>query len=102
MMRRPPRSSLFPFTTLFRSLPLVIVAFDKAEILGSLDAAPNDVQAIAGGFSGRDNVKGPGTGPGAGPSSSLGGGGGGSYCGIGDRKSTRLNPYYANMSDAVF
>src|SRR5688572_31921415 len=26
MLRRPPRSTLFPYTTLFRSVPLVIIA----------------------------------------------------------------------------
>src|SRR5258708_16471657 len=27
MIRRPPRSTLFPYTTLFRSLPLCVAAF---------------------------------------------------------------------------
>src|SRR5256885_8856501 len=34
MIRRPPRSTLFPYTTLFRSQRIV------ARILASLDAAP--------------------------------------------------------------
>src|SRR5947209_13978017 len=29
MLRRPPRSTLFPYTTLFRSEQLVVVTFDK-------------------------------------------------------------------------
>src|SRR2546422_8487586 len=27
MIRRPPRSTLFPYTTLFRSIPTLVVAF---------------------------------------------------------------------------
>src|SRR5436853_2907376 len=41
MMRRPPRSTLFPFTTLFRSLPVrasqLTVAHLVPEIAGQLD-----------------------------------------------------------------
>src|SRR2546427_6399790 len=33
MIRRPPRSTLFPYTTLFRSLPAVLDAFDPAFVL---------------------------------------------------------------------
>src|SRR5947209_15767174 len=33
MIRRPPRSTLFPYTTLFRSLHQVELAFGKALIL---------------------------------------------------------------------
>src|SRR2546422_8617257 len=37
MIRRPPRSTLFPYTTLFRSLGLVFLAFDVCEdLLGFL------------------------------------------------------------------
>src|SRR2546425_8822033 len=37
MIRRPPRSTLFPYTTLFRSLPAV----QGAEIAGRRIAQPN-------------------------------------------------------------
>src|SRR5256885_16799260 len=30
MIRRPPRSTLFPYTTLFRSLPNLRIALDRA------------------------------------------------------------------------
>src|SRR3712207_7418140 len=78
MIRRPPRSTLFPYTTLFRSpqlrgeglqrlcsivLPAVETAVDKA-----LDAIPERVEQR----------------------------------GYGDRKSTRLNSSHANISYAVF
>src|SRR5258708_22628662 len=34
MIRRPPRSTLFPYTTLFRSLrPLAVLAFKRADVL---------------------------------------------------------------------
>src|SRR5256885_4923670 len=33
MIRRPPRSTLFPYTTLFRSHEMVELAFDGAEVL---------------------------------------------------------------------
>src|SRR3712207_8442436 len=31
MIRRPPRSTLFPYTTLFRSLPLIFERFYRAD-----------------------------------------------------------------------
>src|SRR2546422_3440219 len=37
MIRRPPRSTLFPYTTLFRSL-LVLAIGDGAELLGQAPA----------------------------------------------------------------
>src|SRR5689334_23757713 len=33
MIRRPPRSTLFPYTTLFRSCPRVVVVLDLAKQL---------------------------------------------------------------------
>src|SRR3712207_9113236 len=38
MIRRPPRSTLFPYTTLFRSTTLVVrtVRFDHGKVEGSL------------------------------------------------------------------
>src|SRR3712207_7788611 len=75
MIRRPPRSTLFPYTTLFRSLG------DRPVHRGSprpdrrredARAVPREVQALP-------------LGPGA-----------------ADRKSTRLNSSHANISYAVF
>src|SRR5258707_2524411 len=80
MIRRPPRSTLFPYTTLFRSRrrkgPLLLVCWRKsygAVIDESLKAAvvpnvPHPAVAAA----------------------------------RRDRKSTRLNSSHANISDAVF
>jgi hypothetical protein len=71
--------------TVTGALPLVIVAFDRVEILGKLEAGARDVAGVAGGFAGRDIVKDRGNGPGAGQASLVGGGGGGSYCGRGGK-----------------
>src|SRR3712207_7657727 len=83
MIRRPPRSTLFPYTTLFRSGPPLVKAATgedvSAEELGGADVhtrrsgvadhfAENDEHALA----------------------------------IVDRKSTRLNSSHANISYAVF
>src|SRR3712207_7797828 len=85
MIRRPPRSTLFPYTTLFRSIgkndvvgiylpmiPEVVVAMLACARIG----APHNV--VFGGFS-PDSVK-----------ERI------------DRKSTRLNSSHANISYAVF
>src|SRR3712207_8752507 len=77
MIRRPPRSTLFPYTTLFRSfshgsaLPLFAqdVVRTGAEGLGTLNASLSIGGAIALAL---------------------------------DRKSTRLNSSHANISYAVF
>src|SRR2546427_4328249 len=49
MIRRPPRSTLFPYTTLFRSLFLVAVAFLASEVARLLDLEILIV-ALAAGF----------------------------------------------------
>src|SRR3712207_7626251 len=77
MIRRPPRSTLFPYTTLFRSTPGYLAKFDNGETLG-LAAF---IAAIVGGF---NQMRG-----------ALAGG-------LLDRKSTRLNSSHANISYAVF
>src|SRR3712207_6989301 len=89
MIRRPPRSTLFPYTTLFRSqegvvrgaLPVSDVPRDPAVPRGG-DLAPvrrmPDLEAVL--------VR------------RVGGPGGG----VEDRKSTRLNSSHANISYAVF
>src|SRR5256885_7628315 len=73
MIRRPPRSTLFPYTTLFRSLPMSSFSKDKlVEVLGRGDAAYSVVP------SGRQ------------------------LKGARDRKSTRLNSSHLVISYAVF
>src|SRR5947209_16340243 len=73
MIRRPPRSTLFPYTTLFRS-PAVVLLRDRAEVERQLvapvleDAGVLRLARVA----------------------------------RGDRKSTRLNSSHANISYAVF
>src|SRR3712207_6974621 len=82
MIRRPPRSTLFPYTTLFRSVcrslarsgfrrTLVVSGHAEEENLAALRAGA-ELAAEAGGL-----VQ-------------------------GDRKSTRLNSSHANISYAVF
>src|SRR3712207_7833252 len=78
MIRRPPRSTLFPYTTLFRSLavgaeePVHVVAVEVRDH-HHVDGAGVD----AGGLEVRQELP-------------------------GDRKSTRLNSSHANISYAVF
>src|SRR2546427_5932567 len=77
MIRRPPRSTLFPYTTLFRSEPL------------SGEAAAQLGLTIAGGLLVTDVVTG-------GPADRAG------RHDVGDRKSTRLNSSHSQISYAVF
>src|SRR3712207_8806179 len=84
MIRRPPRSTLFPYTTLFRSGGLGIVAHERAhEVNERIEQCeyPNHAKHIEHQM-----------------------GQGGTAClGVGtDRKSTRLNSSHANISYAVF
>src|SRR2546430_8668015 len=72
MIRRPPRSTLFPYTTLFRSYPI------SASHLGEIDSPESKAgaqvhDAIANGL-----------------------------CFQPDRKSTRLNSSHSQISYAVF
>src|SRR3712207_8392445 len=79
MIRRPPRSTLFPYTTLFRSeLPHAL-------------RAHADVHLVEVGARGLDDGN-----PG------LAGDGAGEERLSRDRKSTRLNSSHANISYAVF
>src|SRR3712207_8099148 len=89
MIRRPPRSTLFPYTTLFRSLArfdpatgkFVRYALDEAGTgHGASRGANRNVSAIA---ADRQGMLWLGTSE-------------------GDRKSTRLNSSHANISYAVF
>src|SRR5258707_7423382 len=86
MIRRPPRSTLFPYTTLFRSGPATRsglgslhgpVAFDIQHLLWQ-----QPVQTLFGLAAAKA--------------------GAGYQRRLGDRKSTRLNSSHANISYAVF
>src|SRR3712207_7373826 len=87
MIRRPPRSTLFPYTTLFRSAAM----------------APTTSQLRLDGSRG-SGASGPlGSTGGGGRFGQAGGGGGRGIDGLPqDRKSTRLNSSHANISYAVF
>src|SRR3712207_7601463 len=84
MIRRPPRSTLFPYTTLFRSLRVLIAGLSVLRLLfaaglscffdGLVDAA-HEVERLLGKFV---------------------------VPAFEDRKSTRLNSSHANISYAVF
>src|SRR3712207_7986795 len=85
MIRLPPRSTLFPYTTLFRSLSLA------SGRVGAGSVAGEGGSGAGGARRGRDH--------GAGRAAASG-------CRArargGDRKSTRLNSSHANISYAVF
>src|SRR3712207_8444401 len=87
MIRRPPRSTLFPYTTLFRSqLDAVVARWHPAPLRRrlrqrrALDVAPRRQRPAPGRQPGRQPDRGPRE----------------------DRKSTRLNSSHANISYAVF
>src|SRR3712207_7653403 len=92
MIRRPPRSTLFPYTTLFRSVDASLVTGGRVCVCWRKE---NDHVEI------RVEDEGQGI---ANPANLFvsffttkpGG------SGIGDRKSTRLNSSHANISYAVF
>src|SRR3712207_8350232 len=81
MIRRPPRSTLFPYTTLFRSIIAGLIM--AAHGFQKLQAGPGNF----GGFLAQLGV----------PLPTLMG-----YVVTLDRKSTRLNSSHANISYAVF
>src|SRR3712207_8701946 len=82
MIRRPPRSTLFPYTTLFRSAVIAGEAVHLHQIVSNL--VLNAVQALDGRPLGHVRVR-------VATASRPG-----------DRKSTRLNSSHANISYAVF
>src|SRR3712207_7275202 len=86
MIRRPPRSTLFPYTTLFRSVLRVLR--HHALAVGAVVQAVGAVGILLGGEVHRAAVHGLVV--------TLARGG------RGDRKSTRLNSSHANISYAVF
>src|SRR3712207_8753220 len=85
MIRRPPRSTLFPYTTLFRSVALEAAAAGRYVVASRLDGIP---EAIVPGQNGilLDPLDSEAF------ASSI----------LEDRKSTRLNSSHANISYAVF
>src|SRR5258707_8632369 len=83
MIRRPPRSTLFPYTTLFRSL----IADDLSRLGITVDCIPLLDLSVAG----ADPVIG-----------DRAFGGDPATVARLDRKSTRLNSSHANISYAVF
>src|SRR3712207_7464646 len=81
MRRRPPRSTLFPYTTLFRSNGDLGPGNDVVEVA---DAPAQGIEeSLLNGGLGDDRIT-------------------GSRGADGDRKSTRLNSSHANISYAVF
>src|SRR3712207_7231366 len=85
MIRRPPRSTLFPYTTLFRSRAL-------ADLVDALDG---DAQRA-------DRARGPAGGDDLEAQVVQHRRDGDAGLLVGDRKSTRLNSSHANISYAVF
>src|SRR3712207_8786227 len=98
MIRRPPRSTLFPYTTLFRSLVLLADASDDAEDQAAAD--PPGRQALD--QLGRRRRLRRGQGRAAGDRPVPARPEGLPPPGRQDRKSTRLNSSHANISYAVF
>src|SRR3712207_9180030 len=102
MIRRPPRSTLFPYTTLFRSvLTGVIIVVGTALVVQGVvvDGAVRLADRV---FSVQNTDTEPGV---TRPGNALRSGGPGSLVSwesLGrDRKSTRLNSSHANISYAV-
>src|SRR3712207_8937263 len=92
MIRRPPRSTLFPYTTLFRSF-----AEYSGILYTGLRYSPEAKNDLLEGL--RSSLKNPPvttTGVGKGQLVDVG------PIILGDRKSTRLNSSHANISYAVF
>src|SRR3712207_8872699 len=87
MIRRPPRSTLFPYTTLFRSLAFHILAADPDDVLRLADVlrlVKDTVKFCDVCFNVSEETR-------------------CRICRDGrDRKSTRLNSSHANISYAVF
>src|SRR5436309_11930006 len=77
MLRRPPRSTLFPYTTLFRSVTLVI-----SDVVGDDLSVIASGPTVADASTFRDAAK--------------------SLQHVEDRKSTRLNSSHVKSSYAVF
>src|SRR3712207_7213588 len=88
MIRRPPRSTLFPYTTLFRSHHArdgVRAGHRAEQVVRAVDVGHPVAQGLVDGV-----LEGPRA------------GGDRDHRGAEDRKSTRLNSSHANISYAVF
>src|SRR3712207_7352602 len=84
MIRRPPRSTLFPYTTLFRSVPGLMNIELGGYHVGDVEvSAAFDISAAKVGRDVSEAIL-------AAPNNTQ------------DRKSTRLNSSHANISYAVF
>src|SRR3712207_6934115 len=92
MIRRPPRSTLFPYTTLFRSARRGCVARQGGGVRGR---AGDDVLGDPGARRHRLHLGGR-------RALAVQACAGGRAAARGDRKSTRLNSSHANISYAVF
>src|SRR3712207_6912561 len=88
MIRRPPRSTLFPYTTLFRSLAGLPYRDNDPELVAERLRCGRLLDRFNATGAGEDALR-------AEILRDLLGG-------IGDRKSTRLNSSHANISYAVF
>src|SRR3712207_7590076 len=87
MIRRPPRSTLFPYTTLFRSMVAMLEAVTGAGRVGATETpVPNRMVEVRQAARARDAY---------GSLHSM-------WLSARDRKSTRLNSSHANISYAVF
>src|SRR3712207_8548843 len=82
MIRRPPRSTLFPYTTLFRSIEIDLIEMTGIEFR-AVDNRLMALKLVQLGLSGAAMF---------GPDRQV----------LQDRKSTRLNSSHANISYAVF
>src|SRR5256886_13518354 len=87
MIRRPPRSTLFPYTTLFRSQS-VTVSYDRSYFTDSPSIQANTGVAYSR-LTDFVQTLGPGHAGGVGSD-------------VADRKSTRLNSSHSQISYAVF
>src|SRR5687768_17722673 len=77
MIRRPPRSTLFPYTTLFRSFESELFGHERGAFTGANERGLGKVEVATGGTLFLDEV-------------------------AEDRKSTRLNSSHGYISYAVF
>src|SRR5256885_5803291 len=102
MIRRPPRSTLFPYTTLFRSVGLGdVAAADRQVDDRRQDGAEEDQARDEGAQAESDRVAGVGRDlRGREPVTDVGAERAGED--VGDRKSTRLNSSHLVISYAVF
>src|SRR3712207_6884329 len=90
MIRRPPRSTLFPYTTLFRSPDISTICMGQAASAAAVILSAGSKGKRYALEHSRILIHQPS------------GGGEGQSSDIEDRKSTRLNSSHANISYAVF